>query len=353
MGKIMKRAVILFNLGGPDSLKAVRPFLFNLFYDPYILSVPRPLRYLLARLISWRRAPVAQEIYKKMGGESPILKQTKEQAFALEKVLGGDTRVFTVMRYWHPRAEDVYQEVLEYAPDEVVLLPLYPQYSTTTSLSSLKEWSRIQNWEKAPWQTRVIRSYPTLSGVVDYYAREISFVLSKIPASEKVRILFSAHGLPEKVIAAGDPYQKHILETAFAIEKRLPTRIEARVTYQSRVGPLKWLDPYTDREIEQAGHDQCHLILVPLAFVSEHSETLVELDIEYKELANNAGVLSYHRIRTPEIDCGFIESLANLVRETIDHPFVSGRFPCVCWQCPKKLNYPKTCCLSRYDGIFA
>lgn len=350
----MKRAVILFNLGGPDSQEAVRPFLFNLFNDPYIISLPGPLRTLVARLISWRRAPIAQEIYQEMGGKSPILEQTQAQAGALEAVLGEETRVFSVMRYWNPRAEAVYQDVLAYAPDEVVLLPLYPQYSTTTTLSSLREWARVQKWTQAPWRTFCVKSYATLPGLVDYYVRALSGVLQGLKGEEgRCRILFSAHGLPEKVIAAGDPYQKHVIDTARAILEKLPVSVESMVTYQSRVGPLKWLDPYTDKEIERAGNDKKHVIVVPLAFVSEHSETLVELDIEYKELAEEAGVLSYHRVRTPEADPGFIRGLADLVLEASSEPLSAGRFPCVCWECPGKLSAPKVCCLSRTDGKFS
>ncbi len=344
----MKRAVILFNLGGPDSLKAVKPFLFNLFSDPAIISAPRFIRWLIALLISWRRAPIAQEIYQEMGGKSPILEQTEAQVRALEASLGVGYKVFCVMRYWHPRAEDVYKDVVSYKPEEVILLPLYPQYSSTTTGSSLKEWAQVQKWGKAPWKTRVIKSYPELSGLITYYAQSLSETLTSIDDPSRCRVLFSAHGLPEKVIEKGDPYQKQVIQTAEAIQKKLSLKgVDYLVTYQSRVGPLKWIDPYTDQEIIRAGHDKKHLIIVPLSFVSEHSETLVELDIEYAKLAEEAGVLSYHRIMTPQKNKNFIDSLAELVKKESEESFCSGIFPCIGWKCPKKLTNPKVCCLSR------
>ncbi|MAP25113.1 MAG: ferrochelatase [Rickettsiales bacterium] len=343
-----KCAVVLFNLGGPSDLKSVRPFLFNLFNDPYIIQLPSFLRYLVARLISWRRAPIAQEIYSEMGGKSPIVEQTDKQAKALEKKLGPGYKVFFVMRYWHPRADEVLKKVRAYNPEEVVLLPLYPQFSSTTSLSSLDEWAKTQQWlKKDQWQTRIIRSYSKLQGLISYFTKAIESKLKNVREISNCRVLFSAHGLPEKVISAGDPYQKQIIETAQAIQQNLPQEIDFLVTYQSRVGPLKWLDPYTDQEIIRAGQEGKELIVVPIAFVSEHSETLVELDIEYRELAEKSGVVSYHRVNTPQDDPEFIASLADMIKDAHKKPFESGCYPCLRESCPKKLRSPKVCCMSR------
>lgn len=344
-----KRAVVLFNLGGPTGLKAVRPFLFNLFNDPYIIQLPRILRFLVAKLISWRRTPTAQGIYREMGGRSPIVQQTTAQAVALEKQLGSNYKVFSVMRYWHPRAEEVLEQVRAYQPEEVILLPLYPQYSTTTSLSSLHEWADVQKWaSQDSWQTRVIKFYPTLDGLISFYVTAIQAKIRLVSDLSNCRVLFSAHGLPEKIIAQGDPYQKQILETARAIQEKLPKEADYLVTYQSRVGPLKWLDPYTDHEITRAGKQGKDLVIVPLAFVSEHSETLVELDIEYRDLAIESGAHSYHRVATPQDDPLFIQGLARLVREKeITQTFESGCYPCLQMKCPRQLVSPKVCCLSR------
>ena len=302
---------------------------------------------MLAVFISWRRAPTARKIYQEIGGRSPILEQTQKQALALEAELGPNYKVFIVMRYWHPRADAVYRAVMDFSPEEVVLLPLYPHFSTTTTLSSLLEWSQVQSWQTDRWQTRVIKSYPSLPGLVCYYAEQLNHLLKGIKKKETCRILFSAHGLPEKVIQAGDPYQKQIVKSSTEIQNLLPDDVDCLVTYQSRVGPLKWLDPYTDEEIKRAGAEKKHLIIVPIAFVSEHSETLVELDIEYRKLAEESGVLSYHRVMTPQCDPRFIKSLAQLVHESECLPFGSGIYPCLGWDCPKKLTNPKVCCLKR------
>lgn len=312
-----KTAVILFNLGGPDNLKAVRPFLFNLFNDPAIIALPNPFRWVLAQIISRKRVKEATKIYQSLGGKSPLLEQTQAQSAALEKELNTEKsnsyKIFTVMRYWHPRAETVFKEVCAYEPDEVVLLPLYPQYSTTTSASSFKEWQALS---RGKFPTRVICCYPESEGFVATIAKEIDKALQNKNSKEKTRILFTAHGLPQKVIDAGDPYQQQINKTVAAIKKNMTQMqgVESVTCYQSRVGPLEWIKPYTDDEIKKAGKEGVSLIVVPIAFVSEHSETLVELDIEYKELAESWGVPSYQRIKTVQDDPGFIQGLKKAVQ---------------------------------------
>lgn len=327
----MKRAVVLFNLGGPDGPDAVEPFLFNLFNDPNIIQAPGPIRYLIAKLISKRRRETAKEIYSHLGGKSPILEQTTAQAEALEACLGAGWKVFIAMRYWHPRAKETVEAVQAYGLDEVYLLPLYPQYSTTTTLSSLDEWDKEAKERGLNLPTHRICCYPLESGVVGYFVDEIQRALKEHDLSN-TRVLFTAHGLPEKIIKAGDPYSRQVVETAAAIKAQLPKELDTLVCYQSRVGPVKWIDPYTDDEIERAGKEGKELIVVPLSFVSEHSETLVELDIEYKELADEQGVKKYTRIFTPQHNPRFIEGLARLLK-TPDAYDMNKKYCTVCDTC--------------------
>ncbi|QQS14898.1 MAG: ferrochelatase [Rhodospirillales bacterium] len=310
-------AVVLFNLGGPDSPEAVEPFLRNLFADPAILRVPAFIRGPLGRFIARRRGPTARAIYAQIGGRSPILPQTEAQARALEAVLTtrrGDTdfRVFVAMRYWRPFARDVIVDVKAFAPDRVVLLPLYPQMSTTTTESSVREWRDVARAVGLSASTSTVCCYPAQRGFVEAAAALIRRDLDAV-GQRPVRLLFSAHGLPEKVIRAGDPYQAQVERSARAIVERLSIDgLDHAVCYQSRVGPLKWIGPSTDSEIARAGRDGRAVVLFPVAFVSEHSETLVELDIEYRHLAERAGVPAYRRVPTVGVEAAFIDGLATL-----------------------------------------
>jgi ferrochelatase len=310
----VKIAIVLFNLGGPDSLEAVQPFLRNLFGDPAIIGLPAWLRLPLARFIAHRRTPKALGIYERIGGGSPILGQTEAQARALEEALGGEHewRGYVCMRYWHPMTERVVQSVRRFAPDRIVLLPLYPQFSTTTTASSFAAWKKAANFT-AP--TVEIESYSTEPGFIRASVELVKQGLTEAGAGPK-RVLFSAHGLPEKVIKRGDPYQRQVEATAAAIAEHLGS-VDWSVCYQSRVGPLKWIGPSTDAEVMRAGKDQFSIVLYPLSFVSEHSETLVELDIEYRHLAENAGVPKYVRVPTVGTHPQFIHGLANLVRAAL------------------------------------
>ncbi|MFN4283630.1 MAG: ferrochelatase [Alphaproteobacteria bacterium] len=312
----MKTAVVLFNLGGPDSLDAVRPFLRNLFSDPAIISLPNPLRWLIAWLISSRRTKTAQAIYARIGGKSPLRELTEAQARALETQLGGDHRVFVAMRYWHPFADEAAQAVKAYEPDRIVLLPLYPQFSRTTTGSSFKDWRRAAMEIGISAPTAEVRDYPDHPAYVAALAAQLRAALTEAKGQGPFRLLFSAHGLPKKVIDAGDPYQAQIERTAAAVVAALGIDAEGldwRVCYQSRVGPLEWIGPPTDDEIKRAGEEKRGLVVLPIAFVSEHSETLVELDIEYRELADHAGVPFYIRVPALGTDDGFIAALADLV----------------------------------------
>jgi protoporphyrin/coproporphyrin ferrochelatase len=314
---LMRTAIVLMNLGGPDSLEAVRPFLYNLFSDPAIIRLPRLLRLPLARLISWRRAPTARQIYARLGGGSPLHANSQAQASALEAVLGPEHRCFVAMRYWHPTSVETVREVADWAPDTVVCLPLYPQFSTTTTASSLAAWRTAAAAHGLDRSVRVVCCYPTDQGFVDAVAESIRPVLERATGHNRPpRLLLTAHGLPKKIVRAGDPYQGQVESTAAAVIAALGRPgVDWRICYQSRVGPLEWIGPATDEEIRRAGREGVPLVVAPISFVSEHSETLVELDIEYRHLAAASGVPAYHRVPTVGTAPGFIESLALLVRQ--------------------------------------
>ena len=321
-------AVVLFNLGGPDGPEAVRPFLFNLFNDPAIIAVPGPLRGLLARLIAARRAPVARRIYDELGGGSPLLAETEAQARALEAALAdaGEVRAFPCMRYWHPMSDAVAREVAAFAPERVLLLPLYPQFSTTTTASSLTEWRRAAAAAGLAAPGTGICCYPAAGGLVEAQAALIRprLLTAAAAGQGRPRLLFSAHGLPKKVVARGDPYQWQVERTSAAVAERLRRdgidALDWQICYQSRVGPLEWIGPSTEAEIRRAGRDRVPVVLTPIAFVSEHSETLVELDIEYRKLAAEHGVPAYERVPALGTEPGFIAALADLVRQALGRP---------------------------------
>jgi ferrochelatase len=330
--RLPRRAVVLFNLGGPDSLSAVRPFLFNLFNDKAVIRLPQPLRWLVATLVARRRAPLARAIYARIGGASPLRAETEAQAAALEAALefgdddGCTTRVFVAMRYWHPMIRQTAAAVRAFAPDEVVLLPLYPQYSTTTTASSCAAWA-AQAGLPAATRTRTVCCYPAAPSFVAAHARKLAEALDAMPAGRDVRVLFSAHGLPERIVAAGDPYPWQVARTVEAVIAALARpALDWVICYQSRVGPLAWIGPSTDTEIVRAGADGKAVVVVPIAFVSEHSETLVELDMDYAALARAHGVPDYRRVHTLGTDPAFIAGLAGLVREA-----AASRSP---WACP-------------------
>jgi protoporphyrin/coproporphyrin ferrochelatase len=307
-----KLAIVLFNLGGPDGPKAVRPFLFNLFKDPAIIGAPAFVRYPLAALISTTREKSAQANYDRMGGGSPILPETTRQAQALQASLSAlrpqdEVKVFIAMRYWKPFTQETAAEVAAFGPDEIVLLPLYPQFSTTTSGSSLKAWNKTY---KGSGRTRTICCYPVTEGVITAHVNQIRATWEAAGRPTNIRLLFSAHGLPEKIIEAGDPYQVQVEASAAAIAAQLPEFTDWRISYQSRVGPLKWIGPSTDAEIRKAGEEGIGVLIDPIAFVSEHIETLVELDHEYGELAHEVGCAPYLRAPALGTTPAFIDALA-------------------------------------------
>jgi protoporphyrin/coproporphyrin ferrochelatase len=255
-------------------------------------------------------------MYRQLGGASPLLQETEAQARALETALGDGFRTFIAMRHWHPMSAAAAQAVKAYAPDRVVLLPLYPQFSTTTTASSLAAWDAAAREAGLAAPTTALCCYPTQEDWAAAQAERIAAAIRLV--GQRPRVLFSAHGLPEKVVAGGDPYQWQVEQGAAAIAARLPRdRCEAVVCYQSRVGPLKWIGPETVEEIRRAGRDRVPVIVVPIAFVSEHSETLVELDHDYRQIAEACGVPRYIRIPALTADSGFIAGLAKLVRQSL------------------------------------
>ena len=331
-------AVVLMNLGGPDRPEAVRPFLFNLFNDPAIVGLPQPLRWIVAQALSRRRAPVARRIYAELGGGSPLRANTEAQADALAEEIRRrnrfeEVRCFVAMRYWHPLTEAAAAAVAAWRPDRIVLLPLYPQFSTTTTASSLRRWHSLAARSGIAARTSAICCYPTLDGFVAASAGFVRDGLRRVAGGAPPRVLFSAHGLPEKVVARGDPYQFQVERTAAAVVAALEGEaFDWTVCYQSRVGPLAWIGPSTEDEILRAGRDRVPLVVVPIAFVSEHSETLVELDQEYGRLAESAGVPRYHRTPAVGTDRAFVAGLAALAVAAAGNgaPLCSGAGKRIC-----------------------
>ena len=339
----MKKAIILFNLGGPDSLDAVQPFLFNLFNDPAIISLPTIFRYPLAKFISKKRTPVAKAIYAEMGGKSPILKETQSQADALEKTLKQEKdeyKCFIVMRCWNPRAVDTIKNVKEFKPEQIILLPLYPQYSNATSGSSIKEWSDICKKENLNISTKTICCYPTEVDFISSYANLIKEKINLKKLTD-ITLVFSAHGLPENKIKGGDPYQWQVEQTVSHLVKKLSIpNLNYILSYQSRVGPLKWIGPSTETIITEEARKKKIIIVVPVAFVSEHSETLVELDIEYKKLAIENGSTDYIRVPAVTVNKQFISSLKSSILLASNGGDYTSSIRCLkkFKKCPRLLN---------------
>lgn len=329
----MKTAVVLLNLGGPAREEDIAPFLLNFFRDKNVITLPNPLRFMLAHFISKTRSKgAAKKAYGPLGGKSPLLGNTQSQAAALQKVLGEGMRVFVSMRHWHPMADEVVREVAAYKPGKIILLPLYPQFSTTTTLSATEDWQRAANKIGLNVPTETVCCYPVDPGFVAASVELIREELQK--ANGKVRLLFSAHGLPEKIVRAGDPYQLHCEKTAGAIAQALNIPdLDWAICYQSRVGRLKWIGPSIDEALQGAAKDKTGVVIYPLAFVSEHVETLVELDIEYKKRAAELGVSPCLRVNTVGTHPLFIDGLRQLIEGTT-----------------RQRNCPATCSKCCYGG---
>jgi ferrochelatase len=315
--------VVLFNLGGPDTLDDVKPFLQNLFSDPEVIPLPSPFRQLLAWWIAVRRAPTARGYYEQIGGGSPLRRYTEAQASALEKLLceRGAYRVVIAMRCWKPDTEDAVAALVGSRPQRLVLLPLYPQYSFATTRSSLEYFRSV-------WARRGVPDVPLLSidhwydhsGYLDAMVERINETRRLMPEGDgsPVHLVYSAHGLPMSLINKGDPYQRQVEQQVRLLTARLPEWASApdRVSlgYQSRVGRAKWLEPSTESVLHALGQrGVTRVLMVPLSFVSDHSETLYEIDIQYRQLAAEAGITTFSRMASLNDSPTFIRALADLV----------------------------------------
>ncbi len=317
-----KIGVVLLNLGGPDSLEAVEPFLYNLFVDPDIINFPGSFlfRKSLAKLISSKRHPKIQEQYKQIGGKSPLKDFTLGQAKLLEQKLNEKilAKVYAAMRYWHPFTEETLDAIEKDGIKKVILLPLYPQFSKATTESSVKEWKkqleRRGNQTKIEWT--LIESYYDFPPYIDAFVERVNQGLERFPAEkrESVHILFSAHGTPMKLVRAGDPYSAHIKKTVEMVVERGGFKQSNSLCYQSKVGPQKWLTPSTPDTIEElAARGVKDMLAVPIAFASDHLETLFEVGIEFKHLAKEAGVRQFEVTEGLNYSEKFIDALAQLV----------------------------------------
>lgn len=315
-----KIAIVLFNLGGPDTRENIRPFLQNLFSDPAIIRAPGPIRWALSRLISRTRAPAVAKNYALMNqpeGGSPLLPETRKQAEALEGEMaarrpGVETKCFIAMRYWHPLTHEAAAAVKAWAPDEVVLLPLYPQFSSTTTASSMEEWHKHYDGP-----TKTICCYPFNEDFIAAHADKIMEAWRADGSPGNVKLLMSAHGVPEQVIRDGDPYQWQVEEMAGRLAASLPPDWDKQVCYQSRVGPLKWIGPATEEEIEAASIAGQHIVIAPIAFVSDHIETLVELGEEYREIAEENNAVGYTNVPALGVHAHFVKALADEVESAL------------------------------------
>ncbi|MBD0265017.1 MAG: ferrochelatase [Hassallia sp. WJT32-NPBG1] len=320
--------VLLLNLGGPDKLEDVGPFLYNLFSDPEIIRLPFSwLQKPLAWLIASRRTQKSQENYKQIGGGSPLRRITEAQGEALKEqlqALGQEANIYVGMRYWHPYTEEAIAQLTQDDIEHLVILPLYPQFSISTSGSSFRLLDKL--WREDPKLQRieykVIPSWYKEPSYLQAMAELIAQELDQFPNPDSVHIFFSAHGVPKNYVEeAGDPYQQEIEECTALIMQTLNRPNEHTLAYQSRVGPVEWLQPYTDDALEELGAKGVKdLVVVPISFVSEHIETLQEIDIEYRELAEESGIENFRRVPAPNTHPLFIRALADLVLEALKSP---------------------------------
>ena len=317
--------VVLLQLGGPDSLESVEPFLYNLFCDPDIIDLPLAFlfRRPLARLISRRRAPKVQDLYKRIGNKSPIFKLTNRQAKALQRELDGkiDAKVYVGMRYWYPMTNDAVEQIYKDNVHRVLLLPLYPHYSKATTGSSVNEWNRvIARHGLNHVAVDLVEEYCDHPLYISSLVRNINIALKRVPASDrsKVHLVFSAHGTPVKLVKSGDPYQTQIVRTYNAVLAKGEFGLNHHLCYQSKVGPEKWLEPSLDDTIKRLAKEKVsHVIVIPIAFVSDHSETLWEINIETKEEAKRLGIKYFDMSPALNTNPFFIQALADLVLKRV------------------------------------
>jgi ferrochelatase len=308
-----KKAVLLLQMGGPDSLDAVRPFLLNLFTDREIIKIgPAWLQPLIARIIVKKRAAHVEENYSLIGGKSPLRELTEEQARSLEQVLGDNYRCFVAMRYWRPSTIEALAAIRKAGIKDITAVSLYPHYSRATTGSSIKELKKVLAESKVDFNVRYIDSFYNDSGYIDAMAEKIREGLQQFHPLAEVELLFSAHSLPQSFIDEGDPYLAQIEESVRLIMQQFT--VPHHLSFQSRAGPVKWLEPSTDDMLKKlAGSGVKNLLVVPLSFVSDHIETLHEIDIEYSKKAWELGIAKFARMPSLNSSPRFIEALAALV----------------------------------------
>ncbi len=310
-----KRAVLLLQMGGPDSMDAVEPFLLNLFSDREIIKIgPAWLQPVIARLIVKRRASHVEENYRQIGGKSPLRQLTEEQAASLEKELGNGYRCFVAMRYWHPSTIEALAEIKKAGITDVTALSLYPHYSKATTGSSVKELKRVLAEARVSFNVKYIESFYSNPQYIEALQDRITEGLSQFHPLADVELLFSAHSLPVSFIQDGDPYLEQIEESVKLVMKNFD--IPHHLSFQSKAGPVKWLEPSTDEMLKNlAQNGSKNILVVPLSFVSDHIETLHEIDIEYSKKAWDLGITRFERAPSLNSSPKFIKCLANLVRK--------------------------------------
>ncbi len=321
-----KCAVVLFQLGGPDSLKAVRPFLYNLFCDPDIIDMPGSFlfRNLLARMISSSRAPSVEKLYQSIGGQSPILPQTLLQAEALTAFLkkeGVDSDVLIAMRYSEPFTESAVRKIMDGHYDRVVLLPLYPHYCRATTGSAINEWNRIIRRHTLRVENmHSVHSYYDHPLYIEALIEHITVALNRVSWEDrkKIHLVFSAHGIPMSLVRRGDPYPDHIRKTYEHVIMKGRFDLSHSLCYQSKVGPLKWIQPsLTDTISRLAKNGTTHILVIPISFVTEHIETLSEINIEARHLAHESGITYFDMMPALIDNKKFIACLTDLILEEL------------------------------------
>ncbi len=305
--------VVLLNLGGPEKLDDVEPFLCNLFSDRQIIRLgPAFMQKVIARFIAHKRAPKSRESYQLIGGGSPLLRITTAQGAALEDALAdhGPYKVFLAMRYWHPLAVETFDELMQAGIQKAILLPLYPHYSVATTGSSVDDFKRTIESFGAKMHLAAISAWPTQPRYINCLAASVKAGLRQFAADDGVQVVYSAHSLPTKFIDEGDPYVDHLHETIRALEDQ--TKTQGRLCYQSRSGPVEWLTPSTPEMLEKLAGEGCkNVLLVPISFVSDHVETLYEIDIQYRKMATGLG-MRLERTDSLNVQPEFIGALEEL-----------------------------------------
>lgn len=314
--------VVLFQLGGPDRPEAVEPFLYNLFSDPDIIDIPGAFlfRRMLARIIAARRAPRIQRLYRNIGGSSPILPQTQLQASRLRETLskhGLDANVQIAMRYWHPMTKAAVDQLRRDGIRDVVLLPLYPHYSKATTGSSVNEWQRaLQTLNGSLFSVRLVESYYNHPLYIAALIEHITRALERVPPDEHghVHLVFSAHGTPLKLAKSGDPYSGQVRTTYELVVQQGNFGLAHHLCFQSKVGPQKWLEPSLTATIAVLAEQKVtHVLVIPIAFVTDHIETLSEINIEAREQAKRLGFKHFDMMPALIANEKFIACLADLV----------------------------------------